>query len=96
MYGDHVLMRAMARGRAGPTVAGHTEISATLDGACRHSPLGRVSGTRGKLAGRRWKIERTFSWLGSYRRLLVRHEYYSFVFAAFIKLACLLILLKRF
>jgi len=45
---------------------------------------------------RRWKIERTFSWLGSYRRLLVRHEFYSFVFAAFIKLACLLILVKRF
>ena len=45
---------------------------------------------------RRWKIERTFSWLGNYRRFLVRHEFYSFVFAAFIKLACLLILVKRF
>ena len=24
----------------------------------------------------RWKVERTFAWLGTFRRLLVRHERY--------------------
>ena len=26
---------------------------------------------------RRWKIERTIAWISSFRRLIVRHEYYS-------------------
>jgi transposase len=45
---------------------------------------------------RRWKIERTISWIGSYRRLMVRHEYYSFIYQGFIHLACILICLRRF
>ena len=45
---------------------------------------------------RRWIVERTFSWLQNFRRLIVRHEYYSFVFHSFIKLACIQLLLKRF
>lgn len=44
----------------------------------------------------RWKIERTFSWLGSQRRLLVRHEYYDHLFEGFLHLACLMIYLKWF
>jgi transposase len=45
---------------------------------------------------RRWKIERTISWIGSYRRLMIRHEYYSFIYQGFIHLACILICLRRF
>jgi transposase len=45
---------------------------------------------------RRWKIERTISWLGNYRRLLVRHEYHPEIFQAFITLACIMLCLKRF
>jgi transposase len=45
---------------------------------------------------RRWKIERTISWIGSFRRLLVRHEYYSFIYQGFLHLACILICLRRF
>lgn len=45
---------------------------------------------------RRWKIERTISWLGNWRRLLVRHEYYQHIFQGFITLACLMLCLKRF
>src|SRR4051812_31600911 len=30
----------------------------------------------------RWKVERTFAWLGNFRRLLVRHERYLFTFRA--------------
>jgi transposase len=45
---------------------------------------------------RRWKIERTFAWLGNYRRLLVRHERRIDMYRAFFHLACLIIVLNRF
>jgi transposase len=45
---------------------------------------------------RRWKIERTISWISSFRRLMIRHEYYSFIYQGFIHLACILICLRRF
>ena len=45
---------------------------------------------------RRWKIERTISWIGSFRRLLIRHEYYNFIYQGFFHLACILICLRRF
>jgi len=45
---------------------------------------------------RRWKIERTISWITSYRRIMIRHEYYRFIFQGFIHLACIMICLRRF
>ena len=45
---------------------------------------------------RRFKVERTISWLGNCRRLLVRHEYYNHIFAGFAQLACLFTILKGF
>ena len=45
---------------------------------------------------KRWKIERTFAWLGNYRRLLVRHEREIDMYRAFFHLACLIIVLNRF
>ena len=45
---------------------------------------------------RRWKVERTIAWIGSYRRLMIRHDYYSFIYHGFIHLACILICLRRF
>lgn len=44
---------------------------------------------------RRWTVERTIAWFGNYRRLLVRHEYYSQMFLAFVHIACALIALAR-
>ncbi len=44
---------------------------------------------------KRWKVERTFSWFGNYRRLVVRWERSLTMFLAFFHLACLLITLKR-
>ncbi|MBI1292261.1 IS4/IS5 family transposase, partial [bacterium] len=41
------------------------------------------------------KVERFFAWLGNYRRLLVRHEYYGMNFLGFVQFACVMILLKR-
>jgi transposase len=45
---------------------------------------------------RRWIIERTISWLQSFRRLVTRYEYYSCLFHSFAKLACMMIVLRRF
>jgi transposase len=42
----------------------------------------------------RWKIERTFAWLGNFRRLLVRHDYHIKSYEAFFHLACLIITLR--
>ncbi|MBS1812169.1 MAG: transposase [Acidobacteria bacterium] len=44
---------------------------------------------------RRWIIERSNSWLQTFRRLVVRHEHSSKVFAALVHMACALITLKR-
>jgi len=43
---------------------------------------------------KRWKVERTFAWLGNFRRLLVRHEHHLFVYQAFFHIACLIITLR--
>ena len=45
---------------------------------------------------RRWIVERTISWLQSFRRLATRYEFYSFLFHSFAKLACMMIVLRRF
>lgn len=45
---------------------------------------------------RRWVIERTFAWFGSFRRLLVRHERFTFMYRAFMYFAAALIALRRF
>jgi transposase len=45
---------------------------------------------------RRWKVERTISWLHNFRRLVVRYEYYTHLFLGFVQLACAFTILKRF
>lgn len=45
---------------------------------------------------RRWKMERSFAWLGNYRRLVVRYEHHLGMYRAFFHLACLLITLRQF
>ena len=44
---------------------------------------------------RRYRIERTFSWLQNCRRLITRWEYYSELFEGFVHLACLYTITKR-
>ncbi len=44
----------------------------------------------------RWKVERTFAWLGNFRRLLVRQERYLSIFRAFFLFAFILLTLRRF
>jgi transposase len=45
---------------------------------------------------KRWIVERTVSWLQAFRRLVTRYEFYALLFHSFAKLACLMILLRRF
>lgn len=45
---------------------------------------------------RRWIIERTLGWLQTFRRLVTRYEFYSFLFHSFAKLACMMIVIRRF
>ena len=43
----------------------------------------------------RWKVERTFAWLGNFRRLVVRYERKLKMYRAFFHVACLLITLRK-
>ena len=43
-----------------------------------------------------WIMERTIRWISNFRRLIVRHERYSFLYQGFLHLACILIFLRRF
>jgi transposase len=45
---------------------------------------------------KRWKVERTFAWIGNFRRLVVRYERHIQIYQAFFHLACLMITLNRF
>ena len=45
---------------------------------------------------RRWKIERSIAWLQNFRRLVTRYEYYPDLFHGFVKMACMVILLRQF
>lgn len=42
----------------------------------------------------RWIVERTISWLGNYRRLLIRWERYLSTYRGFFQLACIMICLN--
>lgn len=44
---------------------------------------------------RRWKVERTFAWLGNFRRLVVRYDRSDVIYEAFFHIACFMITLRR-
>lgn len=56
----------------------------------------RQDGRKLRRYRRRWKVERTFAWLGNFRRLLVRHERDIRIYSAFFHLACIIITLRQF
>jgi transposase len=56
----------------------------------------RNDGRKMRRYKRRYIVERTFGWLHSYRRLLIRHEYYSHLYDGFLHLACALIAIGQF
>lgn len=50
-----------------------------------------VDGRKLRRYRRRWKVERTFAWLGNFRRLAVRYDRLITVYRPFFHVACLLI-----
>src|SRR3989454_8545299 len=44
---------------------------------------------------RRWKVERTFAWLGNFRHLVVRYDRSLTIYSAFFHIACFMIVLRR-
>lgn len=44
---------------------------------------------------RRWKVERTISWIQNFHRLCIRHEKSPAMFQGFLHLGCTLLLLKQ-
>lgn len=45
---------------------------------------------------RRWIVERSIAWLGSFRRLVVRHERITSMYCSFLYFAAALLALRRF
>lgn len=45
---------------------------------------------------RRYRVERTISWLFNHRRLTVRYEHYDHLYFGFVQLACMFTLIKWF
>jgi transposase len=44
---------------------------------------------------RRWTVERTFAWLGNFRRLVVRYDRSLTIYSGFFHIACFMITLRR-
>jgi len=44
---------------------------------------------------RRWKMERTISWIGNYRKLVVRYDRHIHIYQAFFNIACMLVTLNK-
>ena len=61
----------------------------------KRSKRGRPVAEAGPGYGEHWKVERTFAWLGSFRRLLVRHERCLAIFRAFVLVTFILVALRR-
>jgi IS5 family transposase len=55
----------------------------------------RNDGRRMRRQGRRWVVERTNAWVHSFRRVMVRHEWYPHLHLGFAHLACAFIALGR-
>ena len=71
-----------------------------MESACPHRRSrrrpARQDGRTLRRYKRRWIVERTFPWLGNFRRQLVRHERKINTFRALVHVACILITLRQF
>lgn len=54
-----------------------------------------IDGRRLRRGKRRWKVERTFAWLHSYRRVVTRHDKDIQRFEGFVEMACAFIALSN-
>jgi transposase len=56
---------------------------------------GRNDGRRMRRYRRRYIIERTNAWFHSFRRVITRYEWWSYLYFGFVHLACAFIVLRR-
>ena len=56
----------------------------------------RQDGRKLRRYRRRWIVERTITWLHNFRRIVVRWDRHVNIYKAFIHVACIMILVKRF
>jgi transposase len=61
----------------------------------RRRPATQRAGRLERYYRRRWRVERSFAWLGNFRRLLVRHERTLRIYRAFFHVACMLITMRK-
>lgn len=88
---DHVRLIAPKRIKA-------TSFGANISRAGQKLPkeIGWQNLRRQRRNKKRWIVERFFSWLKNYRRIVNRWEYYAENFMGMVYLACCLIVLKHF
>ena len=71
-----------------------------LDLVCPHrrnrTKPKRQDGRKLRRYRKRWIVERTIAWLHNFRRIVVRWDRNILIYKAFIHVACIMILVKRF
>jgi len=60
-----------------------------------HKKASHQDGRKLRRYRHRWIVERTFAWLGAFRRLLIRHERLIETYQGFFHIACAILTLKR-
>lgn len=63
---------------------------------CNRTKPATQDGRKLRRFRRRWKVERSISWLQNFRRLVIRYEFHAHLFHGFAQLACLIVALGRF
>ena len=56
----------------------------------------RQDGRKLRRYRKRWIVERTIAWLQNFRRIVIRWDRNVLIYKAFIHVACIMILVKRF
>ena len=70
-------------------------IEPVIPGRSNNASASHQDGRKLRRYRRRWIVERTFSWIGHFRRLVVRYELLMVTYAGFFHLACVLLTLKQ-
>jgi transposase len=70
-------------------------IEAIIPARRNHQPATHQDGRKRRRDRRRWIVERTFAWLGHFRRLVVGYERLITTYAGFVHLACARLTLRR-
>jgi transposase len=84
-YDSNVLRKALKRHGIEPIIPARSNNERATD----------QDGRKLRRYKRRWIVERTFAWLGHFRRLIVRHERLIQIYSGFFHIACALLTLKK-